>query len=99
MKSFLIFFLALVPHTSCFSQSSVYNIIGVTGLGKKAHGQNQHSLLNWLTHEKENKHFDMDLSGVGEMYLISEAETLYSVFGKGTNNSFLHDVIVKKFKE
>lgn len=41
----------------------------------------QDSFFSWLTHARQNSHFDFEVNGPGTMFFINEQGTLYSVFG------------------
>lgn len=50
-------------------------------LTKKSAGGNQSELLQWLTNKENNKHFNMDVQGVGQKFFIDEIGDLYGVIG------------------
>jgi glutathione peroxidase len=54
---------------------------------KKNEGINQHSLFRWLTNVTGNGHFDTDVGGPGQLFIISRSGILYSVL---ENNVPLH---------
>jgi glutathione peroxidase len=45
---------------------------------QKTDGIAQHSLLAWVTHINQNAHFDEDIDGVGEMFVLSENGKLFA---------------------
>lgn len=66
---------------------------------KKSNASLQHPLFNWLTQSKENKHFDMDVDGEGQVFVISAKGTLYSVLPKNTPKTVIGKIINKSFNE
>lgn len=48
---------------------------------KKSSGINQSELLGWLTNKENNKHFNMEIKGVGDKFFIDESGDLYAVLG------------------
>ncbi|MEO6327695.1 MAG: hypothetical protein ABIO55_02130 [Ginsengibacter sp.] len=46
---------------------------------KKSAGNDQHPLFKWLTNVGENRHFDIDVSSAGQLFVVSGSGTLYSV--------------------
>jgi glutathione peroxidase-family protein len=54
-------------------------IISKPAKGKKADGDQQHSLLQWLTHSDSNRHFENDVEEPGQLYVVSESGSLYAV--------------------
>jgi glutathione peroxidase len=54
---------------------------------KKNEGANQHSLFRWLTNVTGNGHFDSDVGGPGQLFIISRSGILYGVL---ENNVPLH---------
>lgn len=66
---------------------------------KKSNASLQHPLFNWLTQSKENKHFDMDVDGEGQVFVISAKGTLYSVLPKNTPKVVISKIINKSFNE
>jgi glutathione peroxidase len=51
---------------------------------QKFSGRKQHPLFAWLTHAKLNGHFNMDVEGTGQYFLISEKGELYAVLAGDT---------------
>lgn len=49
---------------------------------KKEKNKSQNALMNWLTHEMENFHFDTDVTTDNQLYIISESGVLYAVLEK-----------------
>jgi glutathione peroxidase-family protein len=66
---------------------------------KKANGSFQHPLFLWLTEAKENQHFNMDVEGEGQVFVISAKGTLYSVLPKDTPLAVTGKVINQAFTE
>lgn len=66
---------------------------------KKSNGNLQHPLFVWLTQVKENKHFDMDVQSEGQLFIVSERGTLYSVLPKDTPRNIISKVIDEPFTE
>lgn len=70
------------------------NIILSEGvLVKKAEGQNQDPLLQWLTHSNENTHFNMDVTTTEQIYVVSESGILYAVLEKGVSETVIDEVL------
>ena len=63
----------------------------------KESGANQHALFSWLTKRTENTHFDMDVSGEGQLFVISAQGTLYSVLPNQTPERIITRVIHQSF--
>jgi glutathione peroxidase-family protein len=66
--------------------SSLQNLYGSMGIQlsegmytKKSSGTNQSSLMKWLTNKNQNLHFDMDASGIGHKFFVSESGRLFAV--------------------
>ena len=51
------------------------------------------TLLNWLTHGNNNKHFTKDIMSNEQYYVISESGELYAVLEKGVSDVFLKEVL------
>ncbi|MGE5518907.1 MAG: hypothetical protein ACM3VS_03190 [Candidatus Dadabacteria bacterium] len=47
---------------------------------RKGAGTIQHSLFSWLTHKEKNLHFDIDVNGPGDKFIINESGELVGVF-------------------
>lgn len=62
-------------------------------LVKKAEGQNQDPILQWLTHSNENSHFNADVTTNEQIYVISESGVLYAVLEKGVPVTVLDEVL------
>lgn len=60
---------------------------------KKANGAKQHQLLIWLTKSSENKHFNMDVGGEGQVFIVSGKGTLYAVMPQGTPVKYISKAI------
>ena len=58
----------------------------------------QDPLFAWLTQNKANSHFDMDVEGEGQLFMINEKGTLYGVFPAITPRSVLDKAIVQELK-
>jgi glutathione peroxidase-family protein len=71
-------------------------IINAAAQVTKASGSLQHSLMNWLTHNTENSHFDAEVSTDNHLFLISETGILYAVLEKGTPLSVIDDLLDQK---
>lgn len=57
----------------------------------KSAGSNQHPLFKWLTDKNENSHFDDDVAGPGQQFVINEQGNLCGVArpeGKMSNRLF-----------
>jgi glutathione peroxidase-family protein len=59
----------------------------------------QHPLLTWLTNQKENMHFDVDVKSAGQLFFISGKGTLYAVLIKETPMEVIAKVINQPFAE
>lgn len=66
---------------------------------KKSNATLQHPLFVWLTQAKENKHFDMDVDGEGQVFVISAKGTLYSVLPKDTPKDVIGKIINQSFND
>lgn len=64
---------------------------------KKNNAALQHPLFKWLTKATENKHFDMDVQDEGQVFVISERGTLYSVLPKNAPMAVIGKVISQRF--
>jgi len=65
----------------------------------KESGVQQHALFSWLTKSAENTHFNMDVSGEGQLFFISPKGTLYGVFPTGTPLRIISRAITQSFTE
>jgi glutathione peroxidase len=68
-------------------------VMSKQSLVKKIAGNNQHSLFKWLTQVTENGHFDADVVSDGQLFLISNTGSLYSVLENGAPNNILTQVL------
>lgn len=66
---------------------------------KKANNSLQHPLFAWLTQSKENGHFNQDVEGAGQIFIVSARGTLYSVLGKGTPIRLIGKIINQPFND
>jgi glutathione peroxidase len=66
---------------------------------KKTNGEQQHPLFAWLTKSSENNHFDMEVEGEGQLFIVSGLGTLYSVLPKNTPRTIVNRVINQPFAE
>jgi glutathione peroxidase-family protein len=66
---------------------------------KKGNGSLQHPLFVWLTDEKENQHFNKDVAGEGQVFLVSAKGTLYSVLPTETPRAVIGKVINQPFND
>jgi glutathione peroxidase-family protein len=66
---------------------------------KKSNGSLQHPLFVWLTQTEENKHFNLDVAGEGQVFIVSSKGTLYSVLNKEVPVNVLGKVINQPFTE
>jgi glutathione peroxidase len=60
---------------------------------KKDKGQNQNSIMRWLTTGSENSHFDQEVNSDYQIYVISESGVLYAVLEKGVPLSVIDEVL------
>lgn len=62
---------------------SMYNNSGILlteGMyTRKGSGANQSALLRWLTDKNNNRHFDMDVRGIGQKFFVTGKGRLYAV--------------------
>lgn len=65
----------------------------------KESGAQQHALFSWLTKSAENTHFNMDVSGEGQLFFISAKGTLFGVFPKDTPARIISRTINQSFTE
>lgn len=63
---------------------------------KKKNASKQSALFKWLTYNDENGHFNEDVSGEGEVYLISEKGTLYALLKAGTPKALVTELSREK---
>jgi glutathione peroxidase len=47
---------------------------------KRSNGNGQSSLFQWLTQVSTNRHFNQDVTGVGQKFFVDEKGELYAVF-------------------
>jgi glutathione peroxidase-family protein len=59
----------------------------------------QSRLLRWLTNASENSHFNMDVEGEGQVFIVSEKGTLYSVITKSSPKEMIEKVLYRGIKE
>jgi glutathione peroxidase len=60
----------------------------------KGSGSRQHGLFAWLTDKGRNGHFDMDVKGAGQKFLINGKGELSGVFDPGIG---LNDRLIQRF--
>jgi glutathione peroxidase-family protein len=65
---------------------------------KKTSGA-QHPLFAWLTKSSENNHFNMDVSGEGQLFFISAKGTLYGVLPGNTPYKVISKVMNQNFSK
>lgn len=65
----------------------------------KKNKEDQHPLFTWLTSQKGNQHFDLDVQSEGQLFVISGKGTLYSVLIKETPKEVVTKVISQPFAE
>ncbi len=53
----------------------------------------QQILFKWLTHVNENGHFDLDVTGVDQLFIVSKTGVLYSVLDNDVPNDILSQVL------
>jgi len=95
-----------VPKDSALSllvSDSLHISYPVTSVCKaqKANGNNQQSLLAYLTDKTKNGHFDIDITGSGEMFAISEKGKLYGRFTLAVNpaSPFMNKIIQQQVSD
>jgi glutathione peroxidase-family protein len=64
---------------------------------RKANGTQQHPLFAWLTHSSGNKHFNIDVTGEGQLFFISAKGTLYAVLPSNTPYKAISKVMNQSF--
>jgi len=60
-------------------------IITIPEYVTKSSNSIQHGLFKWLTNVKENGHFDSDVRGSGQIFIINETGVLYAVLDRGAS--------------
>ena len=68
-------------------------IITKSARARKNEGANQHSLFRWLTNVTRNGHFDTDVGGPGQLFIISRSGILYSVLENNVPRQILNRVL------
>lgn len=48
---------------------------------KKSSGSQQSPIMQWLTNKDNNRHFNMDVKGIGQKFFVDETGKLYAVIG------------------
>lgn len=66
---------------------------------KKGGASGQHALFAWLTSAVLNGHFGEDVKSAGQLYIISEKGTLYSVLSAETLDAVINKIISEGFKQ
>jgi hypothetical protein len=66
---------------------------------KRANGAQQHPLFAWLTQSSENSHFNMDVVGEGQLFIVSAKGTLYCVLPNNTPQKYINKAINQPFTE
>ncbi|MEI9942914.1 MAG: hypothetical protein WDN26_01715 [Chitinophagaceae bacterium] len=66
-------------------------------LSVKIESTGQHPLFAWLTDMQQNKHFNMDVAGEGQVFIISAQGTLYSVLPKSTPTRIITRIVSQSF--
>jgi glutathione peroxidase len=62
-----------------FKQERAYQIqFAKVSKASKANGNQQHALLKWVTDKEENKRFNKDITGAGEMFVVGENGKLFA---------------------
>lgn len=59
----------------------------------KTSGNQQHVLFQWLTDKNKNRHYDVDVTGIGQKFFLSETKKLYAVLA--ANSGFSIPIIEK----
>lgn len=68
-------------------------------LVKKSNGESQSPLFKWLTNVSGNTHFDRDVEGEGQLFIISENGTLYSILERSTPDSLLTTALAQNIQQ
>ena len=66
---------------------------------KKSNAELQHPLFGWLTNVTKNSHFDIDVEREGQLFIISERGTLYSVLPDLPPTPELNKILTQPFAE
>lgn len=62
-----------------FKQERSYQIqFAKVSKASKSSGSQQHELLKWVTDKEENKRFNKDITGTGEMFVVGENGKLFA---------------------
>lgn len=72
---------SIIAEIKSSSQSKIF-VASLTAV-TKAKGAQQNSLFQWLSNASLNRHFEADVVGDVQFYLVSESGVLYSVLEKG----------------
>lgn len=60
---------------------------------RKSAGPDQHPLFKWLTNVQENGHFDTDITGLGQIFLVSRSGTLFGVLSAESDPGLLSELL------
>jgi glutathione peroxidase-family protein len=91
-----------IDSSNTFSDQSIANlqdslllnfIITKSASVSKDAGSNQQALFHWLTNAAENGHFDADVTGPGQLFIISRSGILYSVLESNVPVAVLTSVL------
>ena len=66
---------------------------------KKGGLQTQNSLFSWLTNTSQNTHFDYDVESEGQLFIVSEKGTLFTVLPKEASFDLANSIINQSFNE
>jgi glutathione peroxidase-family protein len=83
---------AVIANPEQLQKLSNTRFVTLTAAGKDK-GSAQHPLLQWLTHSDSNRHFDLDITGDEQFFVISESGVLYAVLEKGAPDEALKTVL------
>jgi glutathione peroxidase len=60
---------------------------------KKNTGSLQNDLLRWLTNANDNIHFNVDVKGIGQYFIVNKKGQLYSVLEKEVPANVLEEIL------
>jgi glutathione peroxidase-family protein len=70
-----------------FKEYKKLDIVLTEGMYTKKGSANQSELMKWLTHKEQNRRFNNDVSGPGQIFFIDEEGELYAVMTAHTSLS------------
>jgi glutathione peroxidase-family protein len=70
-----------------YNQYLSNQVLITRGMYSRKSSPGQHPLLQWLTHQGSNGHFDEEAGGAGQVYLVNETGELMAVLSPGISLS------------